>query len=223
MFHGKNSQLVLDVMRQVGGPQPSLATLYDESRFHNNGTFVNHTNWVQLPTGAWVNTFDGDDSILLGQPTSLNLGVDSFTIEAWVNPVAIGGTDNVIVGRQINAGNFLRFFHRGGGSLSLHCQVGAVDQINILFGCLKAGIYQYVVFTRQGINSELFRNGISVATSAAGTGGNINIAANWYIGTDGINFWIGKIGRVRIKKRVLSLGEIRNNFESERRYFPDVQ
>ena len=45
--------IVLDVARQIGGPEPSTTTLTDLSGFGNDGAMTNVT-WAQEPSELWV-------------------------------------------------------------------------------------------------------------------------------------------------------------------------
>ena len=55
--------IVLDVARQIGGPEPSTTTLTDLSGFGNDGAMTDVT-WSQLPSGLWVMVFNGSSSVV---------------------------------------------------------------------------------------------------------------------------------------------------------------
>lgn len=70
--------------------EPGAATLYDLSRYRNNGT-INNATWAQLPSGLWVLNFDGTgDYVTIPDHASLDL-TDAITMEAWLYMVGAGG------------------------------------------------------------------------------------------------------------------------------------
>ena len=58
--------------------EPGVVTLIDQSRYRNNGTFVNAPTWTKLPSGLWVLNFDSAalQYINCGNDVSLNVGVE---------------------------------------------------------------------------------------------------------------------------------------------------
>ena len=68
------------------GIEPPATVLEDRSRYGTDGTFLGagEPDWVQLPSGLWVLSFDGnDDEVDLAQPPSLFPA--NGTWEAWIN------------------------------------------------------------------------------------------------------------------------------------------
>lgn len=75
----------------VGSVEPPATVLEDESRFGNDGAFASdgHPDWVQLPSGLWVMSFDGTgDKVLTGSPVLVR---NAFTGIAWWKRIGASG------------------------------------------------------------------------------------------------------------------------------------
>ena len=84
----KTKGLVLDpeASRDI---EPGIVTLYDRSRFQNNGAMTDVT-WVRLPSGLWVMGFNGTTSIVnCGVGASL-ANLTPMTLIEWINPTTTG-------------------------------------------------------------------------------------------------------------------------------------
>ncbi len=74
--------LLLDLASPKFGPNKTY--IYDRSGKNNHGT-ISGATWQRLPSGVWVNNFDGvDDSVAIGTVNALDEIAGAFTIEAWV-------------------------------------------------------------------------------------------------------------------------------------------
>ena len=74
---------------------PGVVTLYDLSRYRNNGTMTNVT-WVQLPSGLWVQSFNGTTSLVdFGNTASVRIR-RAFSYSAWFYANTIVGADHLI-------------------------------------------------------------------------------------------------------------------------------
>jgi len=117
--------LVLDLASPLYYPS-SLSRIYDRSPYGNHGTLTD-VIWVRLPSGLWVNSFNGITSdINCGNDGSLNL-YSTLSIEMWIsitadedgffiakgNPFAAGGGYGLYF---LQAAGALRFYDDGTSS-----------------------------------------------------------------------------------------------------------
>lgn len=167
--------------------------------------------------GEWV--FDGiDDSVSLGNPSSLNL-LDEETTTAWLYPYNIDANRRSRIGNR--HGGFLatadsRFGYEGNN--------GTTWGNNFYTGSntLKINVWQQVAFTfKRDDRVDLYYNG-TYLTGKAVVGGITSSTHAFVIGTENPGgygtpaYFMGKIGSIQIYSRKLSAAEIRQNFEAMR-------
>lgn len=223
----RSTGLVLDVINQRGGPSPSTVTLYDRSRFANNGTFPGagaDPSWAQLPTGLWYLNFDGiNDYIALGNPGSLNL-TGQGTLEACVNFGAFAGAAfyGIILGRT-QADYYHYIFIQttdypgpGGGAMMLGSIKDAGGYQQVEFGVPVPGTWYYMVMAWDGAFNRSYLNGAFVQQIAAGAC--LGSTDTNSIGGPTGNRWL-KAGAslLRMRNYAMSAGEILNRWEYIRR------
>lgn len=88
----KSTGIVFSGRNYIGSAEPPATVLEDESRWGNDGAFAGDgsPDWVQLPSGLWVMSFDGSTS-LVSIGDVLDIAYDTpQTYMAWIKTTGNG-------------------------------------------------------------------------------------------------------------------------------------
>lgn len=215
----KATGLVLDAERSVD-VEPGVVTLYDMSRFGNDGAMDNIT-WTQLPSGLWVMSLNGTNSgvrIASGQ-----LYRTTTTLECWIRLNNATQVDKAIMG-QLSP-----FFwdQYGSGILFDNGVLSVISESNHDKAALTVALtdiisWHHVVGIVRTASGKLFLDGVEVDSGDLDSG-----YLYWFaIGasrddTDPLagNYFDGLISGVRVYNYALSAGQILKKYEATRRFF----
>ena len=210
---------------------PGTTTLYDRSRYGNNGTWTAGA-YTRLESGLWVPVFNGATS-RVSIPTAMSLSaLPTFSVAIWFNQDIQGleglvskddgganrewafnitGTNGRLTVWLLSAG--------GGGNLNAQGTTDASDT-NWHFG----------VMTWNGVNAAgnilLYADGVleALTTDVKNAGGYVPfdgvapVEIGRYVGNNTYCF-DGKLALSRIYNYALSAGQILKHFEAERSLF----
>jgi hypothetical protein len=229
MYSSKTSGLILDVANQVGGTMPSVTTLYDSSRMHNNSSVWTGVTWSQLPSGQWVMNFDGASQIVIPNNaipnSSLSRGLTGFeivTFLCWVKRTVINASNCHIFCmfdtlsdsrlRIISAATtgWMYFISRSNLEVRSDYLTTTIPEIKwdlwgACFNLPKQTITGY-------FNSSSFTQGGFAFSNSSYQ----NVNGLSYIGGDaGAQYFIGQLARLRVLTRAVSNAEIRDVFTRE--------
>lgn len=184
------------------GTVPGTFTTYNSALLVNGstGSVIDTTRSVDLETVGdakitqfspyndvyYSNYFDGSGDLLTFTATStFAFGTGNFTVECWVYPTAYGGsvvgpqlfgtTNGSATGYSINLGQDVNSFRiisnaSGGWADNLTVAAGGGPSLNV---------WTHIAVVRSGANLTIYKNGMSVATTAS--------AAAWnFSGTNGV-------------------------------------
>jgi hypothetical protein len=200
---------------------PSTTTLYDRSRFKNNGTFKasGEPAWVQLSSGLWVLNFDGsNDYIDCGTNASVYPLVLTFSL--WLSPSSVpfsgypraftNASDGGLNGFGINGTN-------GNSYVDIYFANGTTGYGNPST-TLVANAWYFIAGTFDGTNYVIYQNNTIRGTAA---GGIAKDAANHlYIGrAQSGSTWNGRIALPKLWNYALSQSQINRLFDMERGWF----
>lgn len=243
MTDTKCTGLVLTAAKQLGGPEPSIVTLADRSRYSLSGVMTNVTH-VQLPSGLWVMEFNGASSrIRFGNPVDhhLDFGDGSFSIAHWARvPVDLGDVGNLgMVDKREAAGNLPGYgtFIRGAGHGALPGEInGVVRDVNNLQRVVSNnspttnyadGIWHQIVFLANMSSVtglQLFIDSVEATyndqedpTGLASIDSDQQFSLGIFQGM--LNFFHGQLGCACLFNYILSPGQILEHYEAERRLF----
>jgi hypothetical protein len=196
-------------------------TWMDLSNYKNNGTLINGVGYISANNGALV--FDGvNDYVDCGNPTSLrNIGgTSNITVSAWVYYTAYGGGGQPYSVLTVkgdpwtwlmeNPSNTFRFRITAGGA-----DVSVADTATHLLNR-----WYNVVGTYDGANMRIYVDGVLKNTRAqTGTLATNSVTAK--IGTyQGTNYNVtGRIAKIQVYNRTLSLDDIQRSFNGSRSRF----
>ena len=198
----------------ITGLPGSGSKVYDRSPYGKQAT-VTGVDWVRLPGGLWVLSFDGiDDSVSVSDWDNGLLGSD-YAVEQWVN------SDNLLVrGYAIGVASWSTgAFYIRTNSTTKKLEYGAYGGNEIVSGtALSEDAWYYIAVQVISGTAQFYLNGI--ADGSPNSGNTLSGSHTLHIGKGhGENEWSGLIGFTRLHCRALSVFEIRRHFEQERSLF----
>ena len=195
-------------------------TVYDKSRYGNNGTLTNGPTWKKLPSGIWVVVCDGDDDFITLPSTWQPTRASGFAIELWWKPNA-GWAENAASKLVFKGSHGLLINTSGIVALSV---IGAETYTVISDDALVVGTYYHIVAKLDPSDSKLylFRQGVLIKTgdTTAGvisdvTGNAIEIAGQAAADRESM----GEVAFCRIYDYSPPNHAIRSHFQRERSLF----
>lgn len=211
----KTTGAVLIPRRYNTSVAPPAVVLEDTSRFKNDGTFLvaGEPAWVRLPSGLWINTFDGiDDRISIPHSESLNIKGD-LTILAWVKLIA--DENGAIIDKNYIAGGYMLWVESLASGF--HVYVNNAQKA-ISSAAVLLNTWYHLVATITATTVNLYQNSVNQNTLAGGTPtGNVN---DVFIGRDIAGRYINANLLLPILLNyALSAASVWKIFQAERRWF----
>ena len=221
----KTSNLVL--LSERGQRDPGIVTLYDKSRYANNGVLTAVTTQRQ-PSGVYAHVFNGTTSLItIAAAKSLSPYNKNgyWSASAWIKPTTDGKNDLGTILRQAS-GWFFRVRNEAAGTVRLN---GFVDHVTtdaevVSSTTMTCSVWHHVamVYNRLGtLKIELYIDGAECAlsTDTAGVGALTNGSANALIlGNDVAvsNTFDGSIAWWKVAAEAWSAGKNLNDYEAEK-------
>ncbi len=187
-------------------------TLYDNSLYHNDGTFNGDPTWA---VGGTAIEFDGTgDYINAGHGSSLDL-VNNFSISLWVKPTTTA-TDQYILGRRTDVGDSYCLLIAAGDT-ELQVLDGAAGSVAMGHNfVLNEWAHVVVNFLPNGTSAIAYLNGSAGATKTINAYSSYPTQDLFLASRDGGSFpFTGQIGNVHIYNRTLSPNEIKQLYIDE--------
>ena len=179
----------------------------DGSGAGNAGTISGATRVADGRFGRGLSFDGGDDLVTIPDSSSLDL-VAGMTLEAWVNPTALGSTwRTVLMKEQPGNLSYALYANDGAGSPTGHVAIPFDSRVT--GSPLPTGQWTHLAATFDGSTLRLFANGTQVAGELAFgsitvSGGALRIGGNnvWP------EFFAGRIDEVRVYNRALTAAEV---------------
>jgi hypothetical protein len=193
----------------------SGTALSDRSGTGNNGTIANGT-WSIAGHSGGALSFNGT-STLVTVPDSNSLDLTTgMTLEAWVNPSALGATAwrNVIFKEQTGNMVYSLYAHQGSAPLG-QVFIGGVERNAVGTSAIALNAWTHLAATYDGANLKLYVNGALVKTLAVA--GSIPTSTGvLHMGGDSVwsEWFKGLIDDVRIYNRALSASEVQTDMNT---------
>ena len=223
-----------EVSRDV---EPGLTTLYDRSRYGNDGTMTNVT-WAQLPSGLWVMVFNGASSLVdRANATTLSMGLrlnQGYTIEGWINWEIAAEISQIVIGRyELDVSGWELYLSKVAAVVSVtqrHHHAGTIVDTHPRSATFSNGWtentpwHMAVVFQGNGTDCIHYRNAVPVAVTSS-TGGirafeetsrDLVLGARY---TKDANWYQGEMSKLRMLDYILTPGQIYVIFNAERSLF----
>lgn len=219
----KTTGIVLDPEVSVD-LEPGVVTLYDRSRFRNNGVFANVT-WVQLPSGLWVMSFNGtNSSVDLTTNSIYNFTSELFTVEAWIYLDAAWSAAASVLFKGNHGGDgwFLSLGFGGGTNLELATNHAPTWEYSYSTALNKSQWYHGVAVRTSTTNVDIYINGVDDTASHAVHADPTTTIQRLAIGTRSnlvANPFYGLIAQPRIYTYALSAATIYSHFQAKRGWF----
>jgi hypothetical protein len=183
----------------------------------NNGSVT-----VGVPKlGAGSAEFNGTNYLSVNNNSSLQTGNIDFTLACWINPVSVSGTKGIL--SKFDTGTDQREYQLFTSGTSVQFVVssqgvaGFIDNVATPTSTISLDTWSFVVAwhdaTAQTINIQV-DNGTTY--SASHSGGVFVGTSPFQVGTavtDNL-FWIGRIDEVALWKRLLTVAEISDLYNS---------
>jgi hypothetical protein len=200
-------------------------TIRDRSGQNNNGAITGAT-WERLPSGLWINNFDGtDDYINCGNGANLNFAGGSFTVEMWANPAAYDSRRFPFGKWDSNKGWYLDYLSATEMRFLIIDSVGQAVNDAYIPAVSVAGKMHHIacVYDASTHTATAYLDAVAGTPRTNALLGNADTAYDLYVGsvsgTTGTIQWKGSITLVRIYKRALTILEIANDRSQERHLF----
>jgi PKD repeat protein len=185
-------------------------TVTDLSGNGNNGT-ISGATWGAGRYGSALN-FNGTSSMVtIPDSASLDL-TGAMTLEAWVNPSAVGGWRDIIYKGAID-----KYLLLGSTPAASAPGTGGTFNGPVLAGSspLAVNTWSHLAATYDRTTLRLFVNGVQVASRNVTAAIEVSTGALTIGGdTDYGQFWQGAIDNIRIYNRALSATEIQDNMSA---------
>ncbi len=197
-----------------GFEEGSGSTVSDTSGNGNNGT-VSGGAWTTAGRYGDALVFNGTNTLVtINDAASLHLG-SALTLEAWVNPSALGSWKNLIYKPQGSTG--ISYVLQGSSSSTQVPSLGmSVCSANLMApNPLPLNTWSHVAATYDGTTMTFYVNGTQVSSQAqtgtiTSTTDALTIGGNSFYGEN----WAGIIDEVRIYNRALSTSEIQTDMQT---------
>lgn len=194
-----------------GFEEGSGSTVTDSSGNGNSG-IISSATWTNGGKYGYALVFNGSNAIItINNSASLNLN-SALTLEAWVNPSALGSWKNLLYKPQGSTG--LSYVLQGSSSTTKVPSLAlSMCSSNLMAPSpLTVGTWSHVAATYDGTTMTFYVNGSPVA-SRPQTGAIVTSTNALTIGGNAFasEYWNGIIDEVRIYNRALSATEITND------------
>ena len=215
---------VLDLASPLYDPT-NRSKIYDRSGKNNHGTIYGAL-WARLPSGLWVQSFDGvDDYDSIPDADSLDT---IRTFEVWVNPVEYVSSDvyyHILINKGASYNNLLAINYKTNPNKLAVCwwdSAGTTSSVDNYILPNYNKFYHAVGMLNSNMRAELFVNGVSTGV------GNIladNADATFLTepvrvgGGVSTRFSKVKIALARAYNIPLDITTIRNHYQQERYLF----
>jgi glucose/arabinose dehydrogenase len=189
-----------------GFDEASGGAVLDASGTGNGGTIAGATRVADGRFGRAL-SFDGDDMVTIPDSSSLDLAA-GMTLEAWVNPAALGGTWRTVLLKE-QPGNlaYALYANDGEGHPTGHAAIPF--DARVTGTPIPVGQWTHLAASFDGSTLRLYANGIQIASELAF--GSITVS-NGALRIGGNNVWpeffSGRIDEVRVYNRALTADEV---------------
>jgi PKD repeat protein len=196
-FEGTNSSTVLDTVTGLG-----------------EGTITNAFN-VPGKFGSAL-SFNGTNSVVAVNSTTVSALTSNMTIEAWVNPATTGNNWRPVIGKSSN-GSQLDYVVQGATPQNGVPALYVAPSSSNLYGStpLPTNTWSHIAVTYNGTTLCLYVNGVLVSSQAQ-SGAPTPSTVPLTIGSDGLlqAFWNGAIDEVRIYNVAVNAAQIQSDMNT---------
>jgi len=182
-------------------------TVTDASGAGNHGS-TSGTGWAPMGRFGGALSFNGGSSFVT-VPDSASLDLTTgMTLEAWVNPSALGGAWRTVVFKQSTDGMVYSLYAHNGSRPAGQVHIGG-EQNAVAAAALPVSTWTHLAVTYDGAALRLYVNGVQAASKAQ-TGSIPASTGVLRIGGNSIwsEYFAGLIDEVRIYNRALPASEI---------------
>lgn len=200
--------------------EPDATTLYDLSRYGNDGTFTNSPTWVQEPTGLWVMNFVAASSQYITITDNVSLDPPhGYTIAAWINPNTISGNAGIVNKGDLDATGAGYTIRQTDAQVVGYLYNAAGNRCLLSTGnVLAANTWLFALVTADGSNGYLYVNGVQAVTAAC-VGIKHDVLNLSIARVKTYNYFDGNIGGLLILSYALSAGQVLQHYQTTKHLF----
>jgi hypothetical protein len=187
-------------------------TAADASGNGNGGSLANAT-WSATGRSGGALSFNGTNSWVTVADSSILHLTTGMTLEAWVNPRALGGFSTAIIKERTNGLAYVLYAADGSSRPpSAYVNTGATDQRALGTTAVPLNTWSHLAATYDGTNLVLYVNGVqagirAVSGSLVSSTGALRIGGNSVWG----EWFNGLIDDVRVYNRALTSSEVNSD------------
>jgi hypothetical protein len=214
----------------LAGIEPDNTTSVDYSDYANHGT-ITGASWVRLPSGLWVNSFDGtDDRIVCNSSfADVDMIAQVFSVSAWLLSTNTGGYKSFLGIKPATGANYgIAIFKDNADKVMINARrVDNAADSSLNWGqVLSINTWYHIIITHDGTGAladaktKCWVNNVA-QTAGAGVGDNWGIDANTIVlgRSQTTNYdWAGKLW-LKMFNLVLSATQVAGIYQSERDFF----
>lgn len=209
------------------GPGVGLHDVSGQGAGLTLGAAAETPTWLKTAAfSGYALDFDGGDEahVAGGDVPSLDITGDQITLSAWIKPDTTGSFEGArIISKRTNGGGsdvYAIYLASAGGIKGFVFRLNTGTEKSLGTTTLVTpGVWQHWVATYDGATMRIYRNGVSV-TSTAKTGNIENSARAVYLGhrEAETRYYDGSMADVRVYSRCLSAGEVRALYDPQTRW-----
>jgi len=96
-----------------------------------------------------------------------NLGTSDFTVDFWINPTSLAGTNEGLYNQVTNGTDFTTLYLNSNGAIQYRDFESNADQVTLTTGAgaIVTGSWQHIALVRNGNNWNIYVNGTSQAST----------------------------------------------------------
>jgi len=162
-----NSSTGVDIYTELMLHLNNSAIDASQNNYSITNTNVTFSNSSPEFGGTYYGVF-GASSVLALPSNTFNFGSGNFTIDLWINPTSLSGTNEGVFQHYDGGNNEVLFYLNSDGSLQF-IDYESSYQINFstAAGAIITGSWQHVALVRNGTNFTIYVNGVSKATTTS--------------------------------------------------------
>lgn len=192
-----------------------------------DGAITGTPNWVSTPVTAnnnAINLVASQNDHVFAQPNTAydvlssptNNGVGS--VEAWINPTTLNGTNMDIVGLRTDGGsNTIASFHVSSTQIGMWNGVIPTGFVTLNYA-VPTGVWTHLAFVSNGTSTEVYVGTTDIGTlpEAFGSGSNVNLTVGYSKNSSSSDneYFDGAIDEVRVWSSQLTLTDITTNLNN---------
>ena len=203
VYNGDAQYANVGLLLKFNGANSSTAIADEKGKtVTNSGVYLTTTDFI---TGGSSGSFNGGSALSIPSSADFDFGTGYFSIEFWINPGVVTGTQIIVSRQEAGAGMALQIGLSGATPIITMRSVGGTGLITIVStGTIPANQWSRLKFTRSGTTVTIYINEVAAGTGTASNTLTPSVSRPLSIGclddTSLSSYFIGKIDELRVTK-----------------------